>query len=152
MVCFVFCTLHALADSDLASAVGVSVALLCTGFLVGLLIQALFRCMPGGASACALEAFHVIALVFSLSISCDGGGAVGCFLLLRARESSWFSLPVRRSRCSVFCVLLGADVGVVLLKKLSAFRVLLLWFSGRESPSMGHVSSRAVGAVVCAAP
>ncbi|MQM07066.1 hypothetical protein Taro_039901 [Colocasia esculenta] len=35
----------------------------------------------------------------------------------------------RQSRCSVFCVLLGADVVVALLKKLSAFRVLLVALS-----------------------
>ncbi|MQM04962.1 hypothetical protein Taro_037766 [Colocasia esculenta] len=41
---------------------------------------------------------------------------------------------------------------VVALLKLSAFRVFLLWVSGGESPTVGPVSSRAVGAVVCAAP
>ncbi|MQM19496.1 hypothetical protein Taro_052501 [Colocasia esculenta] len=46
------------------------------------------------------------------------------------RESLWFLLPMRQSRCSVFRVLLGADVVVVLLEKLSAFHVLLLWVSG----------------------
>ncbi|MQL76759.1 hypothetical protein Taro_009152 [Colocasia esculenta] len=39
------------------------------------LVRALFRCMVGGASACALEAFHVIVLVFGLSIGRDRGGA-----------------------------------------------------------------------------
>ncbi|MQM10809.1 hypothetical protein Taro_043708 [Colocasia esculenta] len=38
-----------------------------------------------------------------------------CFLLLRARELLRFSLPMRQSRCSVFCVFFGADVVVVLL-------------------------------------
>ncbi|MQL77547.1 hypothetical protein Taro_009964 [Colocasia esculenta] len=66
-------------------------------------------------------------------------------------ELLWSSLPVRQSWCSVFCVLLEANVVVAFLKLL-AFRVLLLWASGGESPSVGPVSSRAVGAVVYAAP
>ncbi|MQL91671.1 hypothetical protein Taro_024287 [Colocasia esculenta] len=52
----------------------------------------------------------------------------------------------------VFCVLLGADVVVVLSKKLSASRVFRLWVSGGESPSVGPVSSRAIGADARAAP
>ncbi|MQM10845.1 hypothetical protein Taro_043746 [Colocasia esculenta] len=52
---------------------------------------------------------------------------------------------MRQSRCSVFYALLGADVVVALLK-LSAFRVLLLWVSGGEFPSVDPVS-RAVGVV-----
>ncbi|MQM16836.1 hypothetical protein Taro_049795 [Colocasia esculenta] len=72
----------------------------------------------------------------------------------------WFALfsCVRRalpdgglSQCSVFCALLGADVVVAPLK-LSTFRVLLLWVSGGESPSVGPVSSRAIGVVMCATP
>ncbi|MQL91653.1 hypothetical protein Taro_024268 [Colocasia esculenta] len=45
------------------------------------------------------------------------------------REPLWFSLPVRLSRCSVFCVLFGADVVVVLLKLL-AFYVFPMRVSG----------------------
>ncbi|MQL90245.1 hypothetical protein Taro_022842 [Colocasia esculenta] len=60
------------------------------------------------------------------------------------------------SRCasvgaSCFGVIFGADMVVALLKKLSASRVLLLWVSGGESPSVGPVLSWAGGAVACAA-
>ncbi|MQM11240.1 hypothetical protein Taro_044147 [Colocasia esculenta] len=55
-----------------------------------------------------------------------------------------------RVRAPCFGVLLGAYAVVMLLKKLSVFRVLLLWVSGRESPSVGPVSSWAGGAVACA--
>ncbi|MQM03070.1 hypothetical protein Taro_035841 [Colocasia esculenta] len=75
------------------------------------------------------------------SIGRDRGGT---FLLLRVRELPRFSLPVRQSRCVMFWVLFGVDMIVVLLKS-SAFRVLLLWVSGGESPSMGPVSFWAVG-------
>ncbi|MQL99628.1 hypothetical protein Taro_032353 [Colocasia esculenta] len=51
----------------------VSVALLCTDFLVGLLVQALFRCMIDCASAYALKAFRVVVLVVGLSIGHDRG-------------------------------------------------------------------------------
>ncbi|MQM23093.1 hypothetical protein Taro_056154 [Colocasia esculenta] len=44
-------------------------------FVVGLLVQALFRCVLDRASDCALEAFRVVVLVFGLSIGRDRGGA-----------------------------------------------------------------------------
>ncbi|MQL93745.1 hypothetical protein Taro_026391 [Colocasia esculenta] len=66
---------------------------------------------------------------------------------LSVLQSAW----ALSSRCSVFCALLGANV-VVALWKLSAFCVLLLWVSGGESPSVGPMSSQAVGADACAAP
>ncbi|MQM03121.1 hypothetical protein Taro_035891 [Colocasia esculenta] len=43
----------------------VSIALLCTGFLVGWLVQALFRCALDGASACVLEALRGVAVAFA---------------------------------------------------------------------------------------
>ncbi|MQM01578.1 hypothetical protein Taro_034336 [Colocasia esculenta] len=86
MVCFISCALRALPDGGLVSVVGVWLAVLLVEareccfavhwfFVVGLLVQALFRCMLGGASACVLEAFHVVVLVFGLSIGLDRGGA-----------------------------------------------------------------------------
>ncbi|MQM05545.1 hypothetical protein Taro_038362, partial [Colocasia esculenta] len=75
---------------------------------------------------------------------CCPCGSKWCFLLLSARES--LLLPVRQSRCSVFCVVFGADMVVALLKS-SAFHVLLLWVSSGESPLVGHVLSRTVGAI-----
>ncbi|MQL75374.1 hypothetical protein Taro_007745 [Colocasia esculenta] len=113
------------------------------GQLLALLVEVLPKCMLDCASACALEAFHVVVLVFGLSIGRDRGGAsCSCALGIRCV----LLLPMRQSQCSVFCVLLGADIVVALLK-LSAFRVLLLWVSGGESPSMGPVAL----SVVCQA-
>ncbi|MQL99764.1 hypothetical protein Taro_032493, partial [Colocasia esculenta] len=115
--------------------------------------RALFRCALDGASACALEAVRVTVLVFGPSIGRDRGGA---FLLLYARELLRFSLPKWQSRCSVSCVLLGADVGVVLLMAgagvacgaLSDFQFFACGFrqaSGGESFLLARVVVSAAG-------
>ncbi|MQM13331.1 hypothetical protein Taro_046257, partial [Colocasia esculenta] len=110
------------------------------------LLALLVECVLDCASACALEAFRVVVLVLaSLSVTIE------VVLLALVRQGVGLRSPCGRVSALCFGVLLRADVVVVLLK-LSTFRVLLLWVSGGESPSVGPVSSRAIGAVVCAAP
>ncbi|MQL81609.1 hypothetical protein Taro_014079 [Colocasia esculenta] len=92
----------------------------------------------------------------NLCLGISGQGVVPLTVCLAAALArlpccSFPSFSAALSQCSVFYVLFGADV-VVALSKLSAFRVLLLWVSGEESPSVGLMSSWAVGAVVYAAP
>ncbi|MQL95193.1 hypothetical protein Taro_027861, partial [Colocasia esculenta] len=91
-----------------------SVALLCTGFQAGLLVQALFQCVFDCASACALEAFSCrrFWLLASLSVTIE----VVLLALARKGVAVVFA-PMRQSRCSVFRVLLGVDVVVALLEK-----------------------------------
>ncbi|MQL97264.1 hypothetical protein Taro_029952, partial [Colocasia esculenta] len=82
----------------------------------------------------------------------DGGlvSVVGVWMVVLLMEvvamlHCGIALPRVGAPC--FGVPFGADMAVVILN-LSASRVLLLWVSGEESPSVGPVSSRAVGAVV----
>ncbi|MQM15606.1 hypothetical protein Taro_048552 [Colocasia esculenta] len=95
--------------------------------------------LPGGECKLggALVAFHVVVLEFGLFIGLDRGGA-SC----SCAPGSCYGLRslCRRVGAPCFGVLFGADVVVVLLKSLD-FRVLPLWVSGEESPSVGPVLS-----------
>ncbi|MQM06898.1 hypothetical protein Taro_039730 [Colocasia esculenta] len=112
----------------------------------------LVEVLPG--PACVVSTV-LLAAVFSLKRALPDDGlvsVVGVWLAVLLMEVSILRCGfASHSRCSVFCVLFGADV-VVALSKLSAFRVLLLWVSSGESPLVGPVLPRAVDAVVCAAP
>ncbi|MQL71251.1 hypothetical protein Taro_003554, partial [Colocasia esculenta] len=78
----------------------------------------LVEVLPG--PACVASAVLPVAVFSLMRALLDGGlvSAVGVWLavLLVEPESLWLLLPVRQSRCSVFCVLLGADMAVALLK------------------------------------
>ncbi|MQM19188.1 hypothetical protein Taro_052188, partial [Colocasia esculenta] len=135
-----------LSYGGLVSAIGVLRAVLLMGASVS-------RC--GFASRVWKRLVRVSFLCFS-SVARGGDAPLWCCvaeagLLVQALFRCVFdcasacALEAFHSRCSMFRVLLGADVVVALLEKLSTFRVLLLWVSGRESPSVGHVSSRAIG-------
>ncbi|MQL96834.1 hypothetical protein Taro_029520 [Colocasia esculenta] len=87
------------------------------------LVRALFQCMLGGALACALEAFHVIVLVFCLSIGRNRGGA-SCSRALGCRCG--LLLPMRQSRCFMFLCLNGWGRRGLLCRFRLAHRVLVL--------------------------
>ncbi|MQM22779.1 hypothetical protein Taro_055837 [Colocasia esculenta] len=129
MVCFISRTLCALPDGGLVSAVGV--------FLAVLLMEAsVLHCgcaalLPSGGVIFPSIVFGLSwllpsyrrFLVAPVALLCTGflawlaraSVSPVCARLCLGLESLWLLLPMRQSRCSVFCVLLGADVVVTLL-------------------------------------
>ncbi|MQM22521.1 hypothetical protein Taro_055574, partial [Colocasia esculenta] len=104
-----------------------SVALLCTSLLAWLARASVSPvCVLDCASACALEAFCVVILVFGLSISCDRGPG-----------PTW---PVVPSQASGFCVRLLGSVLVLCRLEPGCIALFLEWLPvlALSFPPLGH--------------
>ncbi|MQM12895.1 hypothetical protein Taro_045815, partial [Colocasia esculenta] len=120
----------------------VSVALLCTGLIAWLARASVSpACVLDCASTCALEAFHVVILVFGLSIGRDRGGA-SCSCAPGSRRG--FRSPCGKVGALCFCVLrVGAGVACCALSGLQ-FLACGFWRTSGEGSSQLAVNDALV--------